>query len=893
MGVTTKRLLISFGTILGCAFFALPTLAASDYYANADTGNDDNSCLSADEACLTIAGAEAKMVDRDNASNITLHLAGTFTEQIYIDDVDVTAPNTLDGLRITATDPDSMPTIDAGGADYAVQVTDIHSVTIDHLNVKNARLGIYVGGDYEESVNNVQIKNNTVSDISSTSDAGTTMAGIYAYYTKNIDVMNNTVDGVNLTLTNGTNTEYMYGIAVGGSTNVSVKNNTVNDVTMTNDISADSTFHQGYVYGISVNSGLGSSVRNNIVTNIAATGTTNVDAISMYMYAYGITVNGGFDTVVSGNTVETIDSGTIASSEGVTAYTTVYGIDVNAIQRQSDGNNMVRNNTVSDISLNSTADTVSNFAYGITITAVEKLKVRNNDITALNNTAAATEDNSSISGALFGMTLNTITQGTVRNNTVSQFTNSLTGFGDSDALSGNIYGLNFTTASNVSVLNNVIKDFTVTVDNQDVSDYYDALRLYGIYWVQGSNNIIRNNSIRDFTLQDSSAGESGNMYVYDFGIYTYRVENVTVQKNTYKDVTSTINVNDPSDASNGYVYSYGLYLTDASDISALGNTLKNVNHTGDSTTGSYIAFTIYGMWVANSPNSQLSNNTVKSYTQTSSADAGNTQLYGIEISRSPDTLVSDNRLQAIATTHTGDTTTATTYGMYISNSSPLYVNANVFRNNSVAAVADTYMYGIYFNDDASKTYLTNNVVLGSSTTESEYDYGVYIKDSATKTVMLYNNTLVDWAKTVSLLGGTKYTLKNNILAARGTGSHVLEVDDTQIDLDSIKSDYNLLYNETFSDQLVYDVGDSAAISYADWKQLYKHDRKSLNKKPKIKSSGVLKKTSKAINRGTKNYSLAKKSLVYQLLSTDVFGTDRPIDTKGRVDIGADEFTKKK
>lgn len=892
MGVTTKKLLISLSAVLGCTVFALPTFAASDYYANADTGSDDNSCLSADQPCLTIAGTETKMDARDNSSNITLHLAGTFNESVYIDDADVTAPNTLDGLRITATDPDNMPTINGGGAAYALEITDVHSVTVDHLNLTNARMGVYIGGDYIESVDGVTIKNNTITNITSTDDGGTAMGGIYLFYTKNVQITNNTIDGVNLTLTNGTSYESIYGIEVGNSLDVKVKNNTVNDVSITNDISADSTFHQGNTYGIHLSGTSNTKVRGNTVANITTAETTSVNNISMYANVYGISVSGGYDTLVRGNTIQTLNASNIATGSDVTGNATMYGLEVSSIQRHSDGNNIVRSNTITGLTMDGTAMSVGNYMYGVSTNTVEKLMLRNNTVSTQTGNGSSTENDNYINSVIYGFIISNLTQGTVRNNTVTGTVNALSQTGDEGSLNSQTYGMYLSASSNTSVLNNTLGDFSVTADNNDTPDYYDTLRTYGIYFYQGSNNVLRNNTIRDVTLDYASAGDGGNVYLYDYGIYTYRVENITIQKNTYRDITNTTTLTDPTGDSNAYIYSYGIYHTDASGASVLGNTLKNITHTGDSSTDCYIALTLYGIYVANSPNSQITNNVLKKYTHNTTARLGNNMFYGIDLSRVPDMLVSDNTIQSIHSTNTGTDHSSTMHGIYAAGSNPLYLNANVLRGNAITAESNTYMYGIYFNDDASKTYVTNNILLGADETDSEDDYGIYLKDAATKGVTLYHNTVASWNKAISILGGSNYVLKNNILTARGTGSHAIEVDTNQLDVDSVKSDYNLLYNATFDDQLVYDTGDVAAISFADWKQQYNHDRKSLNKKPKIKSNGKLKKASKAINHGTKNYGLAKKSLAYQLISTDAFGGKRPVTGTGRIDIGADEFVKK-
>lgn len=892
MGVTTKKLLISFSAVLGCTVFALPTLAASDYYANADTGSDDNSCLSADEACLTIAGTETKMDARDNSSDIILHLAGTFNESVYIDDADVTAPNTLDGLRITATDPDNMPTIDGGGATYALEITDVNSVTVDHLNLTNARMGVYIGGDYIESVDGVTIKNNIITNVTSTDDAGTAMGGIYLFYTKDVQITNNTIDGVNLTLTNGANYDSIYGIEVGNSMDVKVKDNTVNDVTITNDISADSTFHQGNTYGIHLSGTSNTKVRGNTVTNIATTETTSENDITMYANVYGISVSGGYDTLVRGNTIQTLDGSNTTTGDDATGNVTMYGLEVASLQRHSDGNNIVRSNTITGLTMDGTAKSVGNYMYGISTNTVEKLMLRNNIVSTQTGNGSSTENDNYINSVIYGLIISNVTQGTVRNNTVSGAVNTLSQTGDEGSLNVQTYGMYLSASSNTSVLNNTLSDFSVTADNNDTPGYYDTLRTYGIYFYQGSNDVLRNNSIRDITLDYASAGEGGNVYLYDYGIYTYRVENVTIQKNTYRDVTNTTTLTDPTGDSNAYIYSYGIYHTDASGASVLGNTLKTINHTGDSSTDCTSILSLYGVFVANSPNSHITNNLLKKYTHTTSASAGSTTFYAIDLSRVPDMLVSDNTIQSVHSTNTGADHPSTMYGIYSAGSNPLYLNANVLRGNAITAENNTYVYGIYFNDDASKTYVTNNILLGADETDSEDDYGIYFKDAATKGVTLYHNTVASWNKAISILGGSNYILKNNILVARGTSSHAIEVDTNQLDVDSVKSDYNLLYNTTFDDQLVYDTGDAAAISFSDWKRQYNQDRKSLNKKPKIKSNGKLKKTSKAINHGTKNYGLAKKSLAYQLISTDAFGGERPITGTGRVDIGADEFAKK-
>lgn len=896
MEANIKRLLIGFSTIIGCLAFAMPTLAASDYYANADTGSDDNSCLSADEACLTIAGAYTKMIDRDDSSNIALHLYGTFTESIYMSASDVTAPNALDGLRITATDPDAMPTINGDGADYVFEVVDINNVMIDHLNITNAQMGIYIGGTYIHQVNNITVQNNQISDITSTSDAGDTTAGIYMFYTKNVVIQNNTIDGVNLTLTNGTSYEYVYGIQAGNSRDVTVRNNTVNDITITNTIAADSTFHQGVIYGINLNGSPESSVRDNTITNLNVTETTDVDSVTLSAVIYGISINNGYDISIRGNSLQAFTSTATATGENDSSRGYVYGIDFNAVQRQDDGDNMVRGNTIDTITSNATGYTVTNYLYGMTSTGVEKLMLRNNTIKTLTTNGEGSETNSSLTNIIYGVSVNSTNFATIRNTTLSDFTNTMNQAGESGSQFPYIYGMYIGTGMNLTVMNNRLSDFAMVTENNDQADYYDGLRTYGIYVYFASNAVIRNNILNDFVLEYASDGEAGNVYIYDYGIYVYRAENSTVQKNTYRDNRTTVTLNDPTGDSNGYVYSYGITASDGSAATVRGNTLKNITHTADSSTSDYISSYLYGIQVVSSPNSQVSNNVIKQYTQTGSASLGSTNLYALSYNRCPEILITDNIIRSITSTLTGSDHSGIIYLLYGSVTSPAYINANLFQNNSLTAAYNSYLYGMYFNDDASKTYILNNIVLGMDESASEYDYGIYLQDSATTNFHVFNNTFSNWNKVLSLLGGSDVSVKNNILAARGESSHVLEVGGDQVDFTSLASDYNLLYNASFSDQIVYDVDDDSAISLADWKDQYDSDRKSLNKPPKLKSNGHLKKGSKAFNRGTKTYGLSKKSLAYQLLKTDIDDHARPVASKGRVDIGADERlvkTKKK
>ncbi len=881
-------------TIVASAALAMPAYGASTYYADADAGDDANSCTSADEACKTIAGAKAKIVALDDSSNATLRLSGTFTEGVVFYATDVTAPNTLDGLHITANNSDVKPLIDGTGLETAVEVDDISSATVDYLKITGAQQGIVIGGSSGDLVGNIVVTNNSIYDIENTDDASAVSTmGVYAYHAKNLIINNNTINGVTAVLTNGTSYDYVYGIDVSNSSNVTVRYNTLSNITHTNTVAADSTFQQGIVYGIYNNNSTDVMVQDNAISAVSSTISSSVDSFSGSAYAYGISSWNGYDHTLRNNTISTVTATSTTSGDSGSMRSYVYGIELNSIQRHSEGNNLVRNNALSGFISTATGDAATSYVNGVYVSSVESLMVRNNTVYDLDIVGTSQDASGSAYGYVYAIYALNTPQGIIRNNTIADATNTLAYTQDSATSSGFMYGVYLSTAQNVTVRNNTVRDFAMVANNNNVSDFYDTGRIYGIYSYQGSTITLKKNIFNNFNTTYATSGEDGTSYMYHYGIYTYRSSGVTTQKNTYKNAVMDLTVNDPTASSFTYGYSYPFYFTDGSNQIVKGNKVINNTLTTETTTDNYLNTYLYAIELLDTPNSQVENNTVKNNTQTGTADTsvGATQ-YGIYLSRAPGTLVSDNTISGNTVQHDGAASgSAAYYGMYIDNSPQIYINANRLRSNAVNTASTEKAYGVYFYGDASKTYMMNNIVLGDADYDGITSYGVYLASSSTKKVYVLNNTVSDWYTAASLLGGSKLRLKNNILLSVGAGSYPLVVGADTVDMDSFQSNYNLIRNKTTSGQKVYDDDNSVKITWSDWtsKSSYSKDRKSINKAPKLKANGLLKKGSKAINKGTKKYGLAKKSLPYQLLQTDYNDTKRPLGKK--VDIGADERKK--
>lgn len=896
MEVKIKHFITAIVTSLVAIFvFTLPAYAGGTYYVNADNGDDANGCVSASAACKTIGAARAKIIALADASNITLKLAGTFNESVKFYASDVTAPNSLDGLRITATNSDVKPLIDATGFARGIDIFEVHDVTIDYLKVANAsEIGILVSGDNNNLVNGVSVHDNQVYDIASTDDDVNAVYGVEINQAKAVSILNNTISGISVNLTNGTSYDYLNGLAVVSSSNVTIRNNTISDITNTNSISADSTIHSSITYAIYLYNNSASDVSNNTINTITTTQTTDLNNVALYSYAYGIDLLGGYDVVVRDNSVSAVTSVTTGSADSNYSRGYAYGMYITEIQRHAAGNSLIRGNTFSDIATNSTGDNVSNDVYGISINAVHALSVRNNTIDNLDVTQSSSAVYGSVTGTIYGLSVSSNTAGAIKNNTISDLDSTSSYSGEGSTSTGAIYGLHLNTLFNYTVQNNSLRDYTAVVNNNNVTDYYDAPRIYGMYIYSGSDLIIKKNSLQNHTVQYETSGQAGLSYSYQYGIYSYRAQNLTVQKNTYKNSLTSLTSNDPTD--NGYVYGYvyPIYLTDGKSSIVKGNIIQSVTTETATTLDNYVGMSVYGIELLDSPNSTISNNKIKGVTQTGSADTSSgASLYGIYVDQSPDTLISDNTVRGNTLTFTGSSSAANFYGIYVSNTRPVYVNGNLVRNNIVSAESIKKHYGIYFSNDASRAYVFNNIVLGRADNESDNDYGMYLNGESTNKFWALNNTLANVVKPLSIQGGSKLRFKNNIMVAKGTNSYALEVAANKVDFDTLQSNYNLLYNKTTKSQKVFDSDNDTAIILSSWKSnkgsYSGQDRKAVTKSPKLKSNGLLKKGSKAIDKGTKQYGFSKKSLAYQLLQADYNGTMRPQGKK--VDIGADEHKK--
>ena len=301
--------------------------ATGTFYVDADAGNDANNCTSADTACLTIAGAKALIVDLADPSNTTLKLKGTFTDQVSFANTDVTKPDTLDGLRVTATDQSNQPVINTSVA--AISIVNINSVTVDHLTITGGTKGVYVVGS-GGFIQNISIHDNDISGVSST----TTSSGIELTYAKSGTIRDNTIHDMVATVTDVSYT-YVYGIYVLYGYDIAIRQNTISNVGINSTLAA-TTSHVSYVYGLYLSSVTDGIVKQNTLSDVFVTETATLADTNQTTSVFGFNGSNLFDVAVSNNTFTNLTSTMSADVDGNYCGGAVYGLLVSDL-RPDDG----------------------------------------------------------------------------------------------------------------------------------------------------------------------------------------------------------------------------------------------------------------------------------------------------------------------------------------------------------------------------------------------------------------------------------------------------------------------------------------------------------------------------------------------------------------------------
>lgn len=871
---------------------AQPALAKGKIYADAATGDDTNNCTTASTPCKTLAGVKAILINLGNPKNTTIKLSGTFTESLSLNGgSDVAAPDNLNGLRITAADPNNQPTIQAPVDTAALWFTSVSDVEVDHLIITGGNVGIRVWGTTTGLIDTAVIHHNTIQNIVSST---TSVMGIDIESVRGATIHHNTFNGITATLTDGDSYIYAEAIYSYNNFNTVIKYNTLETIGATNDAQTV-TSNYNYVYGIYHYGGNQLVIRNNEISGINASSSGAVANASQTNYSYGMYIVYVLDVSIKHNTINQVTAGGTVTGGGgnITGY--VYGMYLYRFRLYQNTQNVIAHNNISGLTASGSGKSVSVVARGLSVDSMEHTLIHHNTVSQLTADATSTEAAASVRPLVYGIAgpSNSIDT-TLRDNTVSEVETNAD-YSVSGSSSSNIYGIYTTTNRNVTIKRNDVRaSTTMTVNNHDVAAYSDSGSIYGLYLVTSTGLTVQSNTIGNLRSTYASAGAGGDAYFSLYGLYAYNVSGGTFRGNTVHDLTRTTAVNDVTGTTSAYDYGYGMYFPGSADSLVENNTVTDFTFGTTGSDGNYLYELAYGLQLIDSPNSQIRNNTIANGTLTSgSGTTGSQYFYGIQSETSPSTLVEGNVVRLLASNVTGTSSASYLYGYLIKNAGQMVVNSNVFKEVTSSAANVHTVYGIDLETDTSAISVFNNIVLGSAEFDTENAIGIFQQSTSSNGVDIYHNTVSDWVYPLQLKGGSAVHVKDNILSAVGANSYVLAIAYDHIDRGTFISNYNVFYNATTPSQVVYDVDANAVISFNDWTNVggsWGYDIHTKKTNPKLKPNGHLKSGSQARNHGTTNYQVGVETDAATRLQYDIDGDPRTSPTSSKVDIGADEYT---
>ncbi|MBI2415047.1 MAG: hypothetical protein HYV33_00100 [Candidatus Kerfeldbacteria bacterium] len=891
----STRALITILTVTAAFAVTHPALATGTFYVDASTGDDANNCTTVSTPCKTITAAQTLIFGLSDPANTTLRLAGTFTEAIEFSSSSVTLPDTLKGLHITSTDHDAPAIIDATGLDAGVYINGVHSVEIDHLTIDHGRYGIQIQGSSINVVNGTSIHHNTVQN--QAADA-TSIASIFLQYVKNATVKNNTVTGGNYTLTDGSSYHYVYGVYGFYLYDSVLQDNTISNLTITND-SVLENFHYSYVYGVYLYGAANINAIDNTFQNLSATETgsavsSNQQSIVVGLYAYDV-----IDLQLLNSTVTDLSATANLTGSSSTGSSQLSAFTLFNIRHAQLERNLLRNNAISNLTVTSTAKTATASVRGFDIDFSDGVMLRKNTLDNFTATTTSAESNGSSRPSVAGIDgPSTSSDAVIRNNTIKNLTTLAQYTADDSSSNYAVYPISLSSSDGITIKQNTVSDATMTTENNDTVSFYDTGSFFGVYLAYVTNGIVQKNTIHTIHQIYDTAGTGGASSFSQYGFYYYNSPGIQAKRNTIHTTDVTVNLADPTSTSYSYMYVYGHFAISASNGVFAKNSFHDVTNTITGITDNTLSLYTYGMSISGSSGVQLMNNKIFNITDTITPDNGAYDyLYGVYVVTSPQAVLQNNAIHDLSNATAGTSAYNRLYGLFVGDTRPVYVNSNTVRSlTSTSGYADAHeVYGMYFNADASTSRIYNNIVQGGADFGAEAAYGIYLPNQSNTVVYLYHNTVTDWLYPMYLGGGSKMRIYNNIFSAVGNNAYPIALAWDVINRDTLHLDYNVLYNVTVADQLIYDTDNDAAIALGDWQNTtgsYGYDIHSVNLDPKLTTTGRLKKSSPARNIGTtKKYDVEKKSVDYQLLQHDVNGNVRLPAKEDKVDIGADEYKK--
>lgn len=881
-----SELIVSASLVL----IASPVFAGDTFFVDSTTGNDANSCTSADQACLTIAQARTLLLAQENPQNSKLKLAGTFTEAISFDDGDVASDLRLDGLRITATDTSNRPTIDATGHLYGVVVTDIHEATIDHLIVTGSKIGISVRGNGIHYVDHISIHHNRVTNLTADPD----ITGIELWMAKQSVVEDNDVVDINIVTTDDVTYEtdeayYLYFVR-----NIIFRDNAAQNVTRTNTLTAASN-HTAYIYGLYAVTAIDTTIKNNTFDGISMSESGTVAGTSHYPNAMGLYFNASSGLMIKGNTIANIaTTANAAGLDGNSSYNYTYGLYMNDI-RSSNGTNTVQGNSISLVTATQNTDTGYAYSYGVRSDYSSGILFHNNTLRDNSTWTGGTLDSGSYSAYTYGLFLFYGFDLIVTDNTVRDHVATAEYTGATATSYTNVQGI-VTSATDVQLMDNTIRDLTWILNNSTATDSTDYPYLYGLNLSYNESMQVVRNTVRGLTGQSNTTGASTYLNSYIYGINIVSANNLILNRNVVRTLSMDLTSSDITDTSYGYGYIYPVQIRNASGAQIQRNRVQDVTMqtTGNNDNEFYLS--LYGYYL-NGVEGMVQRNTVVDLTATNESGLANSSItaYAAYILAQGAVTVNDNTVRDVTITSTSSAASQSVYGYYLAGGKPLLLVGNRLRNVVTSSPAAETVVGISANFDASSARLLNNVILGQAdyaSTGGSYT-GLSLPSTSTRDVDVIHNTLANWRYPIEIKGGSKVYLLNNILAAISNDGYPMAVEYEQIDLDTFKSDYNLLFGALGKAEAIYNLDTAAAIHFGDWTNKngsYGYDIHSIYGDPDLTANGHLQASSPARGEGSDGHPYSAADLEHSYIQFDIDGQARP-GKNDSIDIGADEYKK--
>lgn len=881
------RLALLTSLIATVAFAYAPTaFATGTYYVDADTGDDANNCTTAETPCKTFAATKTLIVALGDPSNTTVKFSGTLNESIQFDDADVVAPLRLDGLRLTAADSNNQPVINTPGA-IAVQINDLNAVTIDHLTITGGTEGISVSGSATTLSNDIRVQNNTISGVA----VDSTFTAIHIQYAKNVRVHHNSVHDITYNLFDKT----------GYSTNIlmnfyqlseaNIHHNTLQAITQTNTISGV-TSHSTYLYGFSLSLIDHSNIHHNTISGLSNVATASVAGSTHTLYTYGMYSSVLVASSLSANTINNISSTVEANFDETRATATATGLYL-VDARAGTGTMVIADNTIEQIHSTQTASSGSPTARGADLLYLYGVTIKNNTIDYVTTNATTTGEEVSTGGTATGLSGPYLGDNVlVQNNTIKHVVTNVTYSGVGTTSSSIIFGYYLYSATNVTVKNNTIEELSWSVNNNNMAEYYDNITIYGMYLSYGNIVLAQNNTVGNIVSDYSSAGTLGTASIYTDGIAAFYDDQLTLEKNTIQNIAVTAAVTDATDGSQLYLSMLPLDVR-SGGMTLRKNIVRQIESVANGGHANGLTHNAYGIYTLG--DGVITGNKITDYTQTTTtANSATHRWYGISTSATDHLEIDHNTIKGVTTSSSGTVSTHITAGIYVGKGTDVSVYNNQIRGVTSTAdnTEDHKMYGVWFYTDATGARVLNNVLMGKTDFTGQESAGVYLPSGSSIDIDLIHNTFANWLYPLWLGGGTKVYAKNNILSASGGTSYALAVGRNFVDADTFKSDYNVLYNATAPEQLVYDTDNTVAIALGDWTNeggSFGYDLHSLNADPKLTAQGRLSAASPAKNAGSNDYPYVKKDPEWKILALDINATKRPLQKANKIDIGADEF----